>query len=94
MTTQIVVLGAGYAGQLAARWLGRDRDVEVTLVNERDQFVERVRLHQLAAGEELRHRPLTELMKGSGVRVVIDRAVAVDPSSKSVVLAAGEALPY
>ena len=30
------------------------RDIAVTLVNERDRFVERVRLHQLAAGQDLR----------------------------------------
>jgi NADH dehydrogenase len=94
MVTRIVVLGAGYAGQPAARLLARDRDVEVTLVNERDRFVERVRLHQLAAGEELRERTLTELMKGTGVQVVIDRATAIDPTAKSVVLASGRALPY
>ncbi|HYQ65818.1 NAD(P)/FAD-dependent oxidoreductase [Actinophytocola sp.] len=94
MVTRIVVLGAGYSGQPAARLLARARDVEVTLVNERDQFVERVRLHQLAAGEELRDRPLTELMAGTGVRVVIDRATAIDPEARSVVLAGGETLPY
>jgi NADH dehydrogenase FAD-containing subunit len=94
MATRIVVLGAGYSGQPAARLLARARDVEVTLVNERDQFVERVRLHQLAAGEELRDRPLTELMAGTGVQVVIDRAAAIDPDAKSVVLAGGDTLPY
>jgi len=94
MATRIVVLGAGYAGQVAARLLARARGVEVTLVNERDQFVERVRLHQLAAGEELPARPLTELMRGTGVEVVIGRAVAIDPDGKSVVLANREALPY
>lgn len=94
MTTRIVVLGAGYSGQPAARLLARARDVSVTLVNERDQFVERVRLHQLAAGERLRELPLTELMKGTGVEVVIDRVAAIDPDAKSVVLAGGSTLPY
>lgn len=94
MTTRIVVLGAGYSGQIAARLAARARDVEVTLVNQRDRFVERVRLHQLAAGEELRERPLTELLRNTGVRLVIDRVTAIDPDAKSVVLARGEALPY
>ena len=94
MTTRIVVLGAGYSGQVAARLAARAKDVSVTLVNERDQFVERVRLHQLAAGERLRERPLTELMAGTGVEVVIDRVTAIDPDAKSVVLADGSTLPY
>jgi NADH dehydrogenase FAD-containing subunit len=94
MTTRIVVLGAGYSGQLAARLAARGRDVAVTLVNERDRFVERVRLHQLAAGEELRDRPLSSLLRNTGVQVVIDRVTAIDPDAKSVVLARGDTLPY
>lgn len=94
MTTRIVVLGAGYSGQIAARLAARAHDVEVTLVNERDQFVERVRLHQLAAGEELRPRPLSSLLKGTGVTLVVDRVAAIDADAKSVVLASGGTLGY
>jgi NADH:ubiquinone reductase (H+-translocating) len=94
MTTRIVVLGAGYSGQLAARLAARAKDVSVTLVNERDRFVERVRLHQVAAGEDLRERPLAELLAGTGVRLVVDRATAIDPDGKAVVLAGGDRLPY
>ena len=39
-------------------------------------------------------RPLTELMRGTGVRVVIGRATAIDPSGKSVVLDNTETVPY
>jgi NADH:ubiquinone reductase (H+-translocating) len=94
MTTRIVVLGAGYSGQLAAQLAAKARDVAVTLVNERDQFVERVRLHQLAAGEQLRERPLAKLVKGTGIELVIDRVTAIDPGRKAVVLASGRSLPY
>jgi len=94
MTTNIVVLGAGYSGQFAARLAARAPDTTVTLVNDRDGFVERVRLHQLAAGEDLRARPLQDLVRGSGVRLVIGRATAIDPDARSVVLAGGETLPY
>jgi NADH dehydrogenase FAD-containing subunit len=94
MTTRIVVLGAGYSGQIAAKLAARAKDVAVTLVNERDRFVERVRLHQLAAGEELRVRPLADLLAGTGVRLVVDRVTAIDPDGKSVVLAGGDRLPY
>ncbi|GAB3876928.1 FAD-dependent oxidoreductase [Kibdelosporangium lantanae] len=53
---RIVILGAGYAGLTAANRLRRHADV--TLVNRTDRFVERVRLHQLAAGQDLRVHPL------------------------------------
>ena len=94
MTTRIVVLGAGYSGQVAARRAARAPEVSVTLVNDRDTFVERVRLHQLAAGEELRERPLRPMLADTGIRLVVDRVTAVDPDDTSVVLAGGDAVPY
>ncbi|GAB1513288.1 NAD(P)/FAD-dependent oxidoreductase [Actinophytocola sp. KF-1] len=94
MTTRIVVLGAGYSGQVAAQAAARAKDVAVTLVNDRDRFVERVRLHQVAAGEDVRERPLSELVEGTGIRLVVDRATAVDTDGKAVVLAGGERVPY
>ena len=89
MPHRIIVLGAGYAGLSAAgriaRRLHRD-DVATTLVNAEPDFVERVRLHQLAAGQELRPRPLA--VPGVEVRVGLVRSVDVD--RKVVTLADGE----
>jgi NADH dehydrogenase len=48
--THVVVVGGGYAGTLAANHLRMRADVDVTLVNPRPMFVERIRLHQLVAG--------------------------------------------
>jgi NADH dehydrogenase len=54
--TKVVVVGAGYAGMIATnRLLGSLTDeerthVEVTVVNPRADLVERIRLHELAAG--------------------------------------------
>ncbi|MFI6999017.1 NAD(P)/FAD-dependent oxidoreductase [Nocardia sp. NPDC050175] len=48
----VVVVGAGYAGVMAANRLaavGRS-EVRVTMVNPRPEFVERIRLHEHAAG--------------------------------------------
>ncbi|MDT7563175.1 MAG: hypothetical protein QOG76_1799 [Pseudonocardiales bacterium] len=86
MTTRIVVVGAGYAGlaaaKLAARWTG----AEVTLVNAGNRFVERVRLHQLAAGQPLRDLPLAGLLRGTGVRLVVDRVTGIDAATRTVYL--------
>lgn len=46
----VVVIGGGYAGVMAANRLTQRADVAVTLVNPRASFVERVRLHQVAGG--------------------------------------------
>jgi NADH dehydrogenase FAD-containing subunit len=94
MTTHLVVLGAGYSGQIAARLAARGEDTRVTLVNERATFVERVRLHQLASGQELTELPLAKLMTGTGVELVINRVTHLDPDGKSVVLAGGGTLAY
>jgi NADH dehydrogenase len=89
MTQRIVVLGAGYTGLAAAKLAARWIDADVTLVNATDRFVERVRLHQLAAGQELRDRPLAELLAGSGVRLVVGRVTAIEPATRTVRLADG-----
>ncbi|MCT9092159.1 FAD-dependent oxidoreductase [Streptomyces sp. ASQP_92] len=81
MQHRIIVLGAGYAGAIAAgrlaRRLHRD-DVAITLVNAESDFVERVRLHQLAAGQDLRPRPLSGMFAGTGVDVRLARVTGVD----------------
>lgn len=64
MKHRIVVLGAGYAGSHAAGRLARrlhPDGTEITLVNAEPDFVERVRMHQLAAGQNLRRRALTDV---------------------------------
>ena len=48
--TDVVVVGGGYAGVMAANRLTRRGDVTVTLINPRPSFVHRVRLHQLVGG--------------------------------------------
>ncbi|MFG2651648.1 NAD(P)/FAD-dependent oxidoreductase [Streptomyces sp. NPDC048436] len=87
MKHRIVVLGAGYAGATAAgrlaKRLHRD-DVEITLVNADADFVERVRLHQLATGQALRPRPLRGMYAGSGVRIRHARVTAVDVDRRTV----------
>ncbi|MFF9068299.1 NAD(P)/FAD-dependent oxidoreductase [Streptomyces sp. NPDC014891] len=87
MKHRIVVLGAGYAGAIAAgrlaRRLHRD-DVEITLVNAETDFVERVRLHQLATGQDLPSRPLRDIYAGTGVRLRPARVTSVDVDRRTV----------
>ncbi|WP_010693142.1 hypothetical protein [Saccharopolyspora spinosa] len=67
------------AAKLAARWT----DAEVTLINAGDRFVERVRLHQLAAGQALRDLPLADLVEGTGVTLVVDRMTGIDATGQA-----------
>ncbi|MFJ6784090.1 NAD(P)/FAD-dependent oxidoreductase [Streptomyces yangpuensis] len=89
MEHRIVVLGAGYTGAVAAGRLARRlhrEDVSITLVNPEPDFVERVRLHQLAAGQDLRPRPFSEVFAGTGVEVKLAKVTAVDVERKTVSL--------
>ncbi|OKJ74158.1 NAD(P)/FAD-dependent oxidoreductase [Streptomyces sp. CB02460] len=84
---RIIVLGAGYAGAIAAGRVAkrlRREDVGVTLVNAEPDFVERVRMHQLAAGQDLKPRPFTEMFAGTGVELKVGRVTAVDVDRKAV----------
>ncbi|MFG2574718.1 NAD(P)/FAD-dependent oxidoreductase [Streptomyces sp. NPDC048481] len=91
MQHRIIVLGAGYAGAVAAgrlaKRLHRD-DVAITLVNAEPDFVERVRMHQLAVGQELTPRPLDEMFAGTGVRLRIARVTHVDVDRRTVTVRA------
>ncbi|GIG69142.1 NAD(P)/FAD-dependent oxidoreductase [Phytomonospora endophytica] len=93
MKHRIVVLGAGYAGASAAGRLAKRLhadDTEITIVNGDADFVERVRMHQLATGQELKHRPLAGMYKGTGVAVRVAKVAAVDVEAKTVALDDGE----
>ncbi|WP_432153542.1 NAD(P)/FAD-dependent oxidoreductase [Streptomyces tricolor] len=91
MQHRVVVLGAGYTGAVAAGRLARrlhHEDVTITLVNPEPDFVERVRLHQLAAGQDLRPRPFGEMFAGTGVALKLAKVTAVDVDRKTVTVTA------
>ncbi|MFP3713065.1 FAD-dependent oxidoreductase [Puerhibacterium sp. TATVAM-FAB25] len=84
MTVQVVVVGGGYAGVMAAnRLAGRSAGaLEVVLVNERPEFVERIRLHEHAAGGRgLPTVPFARLLHPA-VRLEVGRAVRVDAGGR------------
>ncbi|MFE0450915.1 NAD(P)/FAD-dependent oxidoreductase [Streptomyces sp. NPDC058914] len=87
MQHRIVVLGAGYTGAVAAGRLARrlhPEDVAITLVNAEPDFVERVRMHQLAVGQTLRPRPYSEMFAGSGVELKLAKVTGVDVDRRTV----------
>ncbi|MET8609284.1 MULTISPECIES: NAD(P)/FAD-dependent oxidoreductase [Streptomyces] len=101
MQHRIIVLGAGYTGAIAAGRIARRlrrEDVAITLVNAEPDFVERVRLHQLAAGQDLTPRPLDAMFAGTGVALRLAKVTGVDADRKTVTVAdargAREELPY
>ncbi|KUI29394.1 pyridine nucleotide-disulfide oxidoreductase [Mycobacterium sp. IS-1496] len=89
----VVVIGGGYSGTLAANHLRMRGDLDITLVNPRPRFVERIRLHQLVAGTADATVDYGDLL-GEGIRLVVDTATRIDTAARSVELASGDALRY
>lgn len=90
MKHRIVVLGAGYAGAYVAGTLARRlslADTEITVVNAEPDFVQRLRLHQLAAGQEIEAPQLADVFAGTGIRLRLARVTAVNPERQVVAVA-------
>ncbi len=88
----VVIVGAGYAGVLAANRLrasltdAERLSVDVVIINPRGVFVDRIRLHQLAAGTtETATIPLQQVLHGE-VKVVLGSVVRILPQQDSILL--------
>ena len=94
---RVVILGAGYAGQMAAARIAKRRpDVQLTVVDASPVFVERIRLHQIAAGGRVAARPMTAVLPRTA-RFVHGRIAAWDVAARRVTVttdAGPMELPY
>ena len=86
--THIVVIGGGYAGTTAANHLRLRADVDITLVNPRPKFVERIRLHQLVARTGNATADYGTLL-GEGIQLVVDSATKIDTATRTVQFGSG-----
>lgn len=91
--TDVLVIGGGYAGVMAANRLTQRDDVSVTLINPRPAFVERIRLHQLVGGSHDAVVDYREILN-PGVRLVVDTVTRIDAAGRSVATAAGGTVGY
>lgn len=89
----VVVIGGGYAGVMAANRLTQRDDVTVTVINPRPVFVPRLRLHQLVSGTHDAVVDYTDVL-AKGVRLVVDSVTRIDAPGRSVTLADGDSLGY
>jgi NADH dehydrogenase FAD-containing subunit len=85
---EILILGAGYTGIAAitgpaGRLKGRD-DVHITLLNPQTRFTERLRLHQIASGQELADLQIPDQLDGTGVDFVQGWVTGIDADAHTV----------
>lgn len=96
---QVVVIGGGYGGATAAKYvrLLSDHKIDVVLIEPNDAFVS-CPLSNLVVGGSRQIAELTTpysgLVRGHGVRIVRDLATAVDTQRKTVSLARGATIGY
>ncbi len=85
--THILVIGAGYAGMEATMRLAmktRPDNVQITLINPSEVFIERPRLHQYAASQPVKQRPIREIIRGTGVYFIRGEVQGIDIDRREV----------
>jgi len=83
----IVILGAGYAGLMAALRLGasENRSRKIALINDCDPFIERVRLQEsIARPVPLRIPSISTLLHGTGIDVITGHVAGLDAAARSI----------
>lgn len=96
---KVVVIGGGYGGATAAKYLRlwSEGRIDVTLVEQNDAFVSCPISNLVLAGlKQMADITVSydNLAKRHGVKVVKDRAAAIDADKRQVRLASGNVLPY
>jgi NADH:ubiquinone reductase (H+-translocating) len=95
---RVVVVGGGFAGLYAARSLGTDPKVRLTLVDRRNFHLFQPLLYQVATGALSPGdiaQPLRSILRGQrNTTVLLGEAEGVDTERGEVLMADGGAIPY
>jgi len=96
---KVVVVGGGYGGATAAKYvrLFSDHSIDVTLVEPNAAFVSCPISNLVLGGHKTMAditTPYDNLGKRHGVKVVRDMVASIDPAKRTVKLASGGELPY
>src|SRR5438128_6885146 len=94
---RVLIVGGGFGGLYAARELGKDERVEVTLVDRRNHHLFSPLLYQVATAAlspgDIAY-PIRAILRGqANTRVLLGDAVAIDPVRRELVLS-DERIPY
>jgi len=87
----VVILGAGYAGLMAALRLGRRKwRLRIALVSARDQFLERVRLQEsIVAAVTPRIASISAFVAGTPVEFICGSVTSLDADRRRIRIATG-----
>ena len=82
----VVILGAGYAGLMAALRLSRKRrELRIALVSSSDRFLERVRLQEsIVAPVAPRISSISAFLAGTGIKFICGTVVSLDADRRCI----------
>lgn len=94
-THRIVIAGAGYAGVSCALRLARrvPAGTNITLISATDRFIERIRLHQRATGQNVGDWSLPAFIRGSGIQLRVGQIDQLD-HARRVLAVGGERIEF
>ena len=95
---RVVIVGGGFGGLNAAKGLGRDDRIDVTLVDRRNFHLFQPLLYQVATGAlspgEIAQPLRSILRRDENTTVLLGEAVTIDPERRELVMADGGPIGY
>lgn len=89
---KVLILGGGYAGLTAAARVSKS-GADVTLIDARPSFFQRIRFHEMLAGGNPKTLEYASLLDRRGVRFVQARAERLEPGRQRVVARSADGSP-
>ena len=95
---RVVIVGGGFGGLYAARPLGRDRRVSVTLIDRRNYHLFQPMLYQVATGAlapgDIAQPLRSILRRNQNTTVLLGEATGIEPDRREVLLSDGGPIAY
>ncbi len=95
---RVIVVGGGFAGLYAAKSLGTDPEVRLTLIDRRNFHLFQPLLYQVATGAlspgDIAQPLRSVLRKQRNTTVILGEAVGIDPERREVLMADGGPIGY
>ena len=95
---RVVIVGGGFGGLYAARGLGHDDRVDLTLVDRRNFHLFQPLLYQVATGAlapgEIAQPLRSILRRNKNTTVLLGEAVGIDPERRELLMSDGGPIPY
>ena len=95
---RVLIVGGGFGGLYAAKELGKDERVEVTVVDRRNHYLFAPLLYQVATGAvspgDIAQPLRSILRKQENTTVLLGEAIDIDPDRREVRLSDGGPIPY